>query len=58
MFLFSTALLIQNIWVEIKLVFCRHVAKTSQWMVTQHDFMDILLHWVRKLYGEEIRLET
>ena len=57
MFLFGAAAIIQNIWVEIKLVFCRNVAKTSRWMVTQHDFVDILLHWVRKLYGEEVRLE-
>ncbi len=58
MFLFSAALLIQNLWVEIKLVFCRHVCRASRMMITQHDFVDILLHWIRKYYGENTEIGT
>lgn len=58
LFLFSAAVLIQNLWVEVKLIFCRHVSKTSRLMITQHDFADILLHWIRKLYGEVTGIGT
>ncbi len=58
LFLFGAALLIQNLWVEIKLVFCRHVERTSRMMITQHDFADILLHWIRKYYGENTGIGT
>jgi putative transposase len=56
--LFGTAMLIQNTWVEVKLTFCRHVAKTSRQMITLRDFADILLSWVRRVYGEETRIEV
>lgn len=56
--LFGTSMLIQNTWVEVKLTFCRHVAKTSRRMITLRDFADILLSWIRRFYGEDTRIET
>jgi putative transposase len=58
LFFFSSAMLIQNIWVEVKLVCCRHVTKTSPRMITQRDFAGILLYWVRKFYGENTGIDT
>jgi len=54
LFLFSAAVLLQNIWVGIKFIFCKHLSKTSKDMVTLHDFADTILYWIRKLYGETI----
>jgi len=56
MFLFSAAVLIQNIWVEVKLLFCKWLPKTDSRMVTLHDFADILLCWVRRHYGENTEI--
>ena len=58
LFLFGAAVLIQNFWVVIKLVFCKRVPKTSERMITERDFADILLHWVRRYYGENTKLGT
>ena len=52
MFHFNAAVLIQNFWVTIKLVFCKRIDKTSVRMITIRDFADILLHWIRIFYGE------
>jgi len=54
MFLFNVAVLIQNIWVEVKLLFCKRVCKTSALMITLHDFANILVYWVRRYYGENV----
>jgi len=54
LFLFSAAVLLQNIWVSIKLIFCKRIARTSGYMITLRDFADTMLYWVRKLYGEII----
>lgn len=53
LFLFNAAVLIQNLWVWIKLYFCRHADRTSRLMVTLRDFADILLRWIRVRYGED-----
>lgn len=58
LFTFGAAMLIQNIWVEIKQEFCCHVDRTSLQMLTQRDFADILLSWIRRLYGENTRIGT
>jgi len=52
MFLFSAAVLIQNIWVEVKLLFCKWLPRCDSRMVTLRDFADVLLCWVRRQYGE------
>lgn len=56
LFLFNAAVLIQNFWVIVKLVFCRRVCRASMLMITLRDFADILLHWIRRYYGENTRL--
>ena len=53
LFLSGTALIIQNIWVGIKLIFCKRIRKDSKLMITQYDFADILVYWIRRYYGEE-----
>jgi putative transposase len=58
MFLFSAAVLIQNIWVEVKRLFCKRTSRASALMVTLRDFADVLLYWVRKYYGENTELGT
>ena len=52
LFLFSAAVLIQNLWVAVKLVSCRRIPRWSERMVTLRDFADILLHRIRACYGE------
>jgi putative transposase len=52
MFLFSAAVFIQNIWVEVKLLFCKWLSRSDSRMITLRDFADILLSWIRRLYGE------
>lgn len=54
LFLFSAAMLIQNLWVEVKLLFCKWLPNVSPKMITQRDFADILLYWVRRYRGERI----
>lgn len=56
LFLFGAALIIQNIWVEIKLVFCKRIRKYSEFMITQYDFVGILLYWIRRYYGEKTNI--
>lgn len=58
LFLFSAAVLIQNFWVMIKLVFCKRVCRASERMVTLRDFADILLYWVRRHYRENTWIGT
>ncbi len=53
LFLFGAALIIQNIWVGIKLIFCKRIRKDSELMITQYDFAGILVYWIRRYYGEE-----
>lgn len=53
LFLFGVALIIQNIWVGIKLIFCKRIRKDSELMITQYDFAGILVYWVRRYYGEK-----
>ncbi len=53
LFLFGAALIIQNIWVGIKLIFCKRIRRDSGLMITQYDFAGILVYWVRRCYGEE-----
>ena len=56
LFLFGAAMLIQNLWVEVKLLFCRNVPKASELMITLRDFADVLLQVVRRQYGENLEL--
>jgi hypothetical protein len=56
LFLFSAAMLIQNLWVEVKLLFCKKAPKASELMITLRDFADVLLQVVRHQYGENIEL--
>ena len=53
LFLFGAALIIQNIWVGIKLVFCKRTRRDSELMITQYDFAGILVYWTRRYYGEK-----
>lgn len=53
LFLFGAALIIQNIWVGIKLTFCKRLRNDSELMITQYDFAGILVYWVRRYYGEK-----
>ena len=53
LFLFNTAAIIQNFWVVVKMVFCKHICRASEKMITLHDFVDILLHQIRVYYGEK-----
>jgi putative transposase len=53
LFLFGAALIIQNIWVGIKLIFCKRIRRDSELMITQYDFAGILVYWIRKYYGEK-----
>lgn len=54
LFLFSAAALIQNIWVDVKQRFCKWLSRADPRMITLHDFVDVLLHWIRRFYGENI----